>query len=271
MIRFLFLSIAVLAFGCGKDEGKTRIKIQASSTPQAELLEYIQEDLKQDGIILEILVIDDYNIPNRALAEGEIDANFFQHQPFLDEQITQFHYPICTLVEVHIEPMGIYSKKGSLESLPNGSVITLPSDPTNETRALHLLEKAGVITLKDKPSLTVLDIEDNPKNFRFKEVDAAFLARTLDEVGASVIPTNYALLAGLSPLDDALILEDQSSTFVNVIAVQEKDLNNPELLALKQAMESEKIRLYIQNTYKGAAIPAKEVSKNLKTNLDKKD
>ncbi len=240
-----------------KSQKENTLTIQASSTPQAEILEQVVDDLKKDGITLKIVVIDDYNIPNRALADGEIDANFFQHTPFLDEQINQFGYPIAILTEVHIEPMGIYSKNQTLDTLPVKGVVTIPSDPTNEDRALRLLEKAGLITVKKTKSsnLTLLDIETNPKNLRFQEVDAALLTRTYDEASAAVIPTNYALLGGLSPLKDALILEDSSSFYVNVIAVQTKDVCSTKLLALKKHMESEKMTSYIYSTYQGAVIP----------------
>ena len=201
-------------------------------------------------------VVDDYNIPNRALAEGEIDANFFQHKPFLEQQINQFNYDICPLTEVHIEPMGIYSLNGSLNSLESGGLVTIPNDPSNETRALLLLEKAGLISLsKDSSSLTLKNIKENPYGLKFKEIDSAFLTRTLDEVEASVIPTNYALLFELNPIEDSLFLEDNTSLYANIIVVQKKDLLKPELLCLKKHMESEKMSLYINSTYKGALVP----------------
>lgn len=251
----LFLLLPLVAFfGCsGSKEGKKQITIQASSAPHKEILEFIQADMEKEGILLKVIVMDDYNIPNRALAEGEIDANFFQHKPFLEEQIKQFGYKIASLSDVHFEPMGIY---GSLDLIKKGGLITIPSDPTNEGRALLLLEKAGIITLKKDVSYpTLLDIVDNPYGCTFKEVESGFLSRTLDEVAASLIPTNYALLAGLHPKNDALFLEDTSS-YVNVITVQEKDLENPELLVLKKHLESEKIKAYMESTFGGAICPA---------------
>ncbi len=252
----LILLFCLSLFSC-KSQKENTLTIQASSTPQAEILSQVVDDLKKDGITLKIVVIDDYNIPNRALADGEIDANFFQHTPFLEEQIKQFGYPICILTEVHIEPMGIYSKNNTLDTLPVKGVVTIPSDPTNEDRALRLLEKAGLITIKDtkRPHLTILDIETNPKNLRFQEVDGALLTRTYDEAAAAVIPTNYALLGGLSPLKDALILEDASSLYANVVAIQTKDVCSTKLLALKKYLESEKITSYIYSTYQGAVTP----------------
>lgn len=246
--------LPLVAFlGCGKDESKKYITIQASSAPHKEMLEFIQADMEKEGILLKIVVMDDYNIPNRALAEGEIDANFFQHKPFLEEQIRHFGYKIAALSDVHFEPMGIY---GSWDLIKQGGLITIPSDPTNEGRALILLEKAGIITLKKEVVYpTVLDIVDNPYGCTFKEVEAAFLSRTLDEVAGALIPTNYALLSGLHPKKDALLLED-SSSYMNVITVQEKDLEKPEFLVLKKHLESEKMKAYMETTFQGAICPA---------------
>ena len=249
---FLLLLPFLLFLGCGKKEERKYITIQASSAPHKEILEFIKADVEKEGVLLRIVVMDDYNIPNRALAEGEIDANFFQHKPFLEEQIKQFGYKIASLSDVHFEPMGIY---GSWDLIKKGGLITVPSDPTNEGRALLLLEKGGIITLKKGIAYpTLLDIVENPYGCTFKEVEAAFLARTLDEVAGSLIPTNYALLSGLHPKKDALLVEDTSS-YANVITVQEKDLLNPELLIIKRHLESEKMRLYIESTYQGAICP----------------
>ena len=252
-LLLLYLLIAFCSCsGQGKDMRK--IKIQASSVPQAEILAEVKGPLEEEGIFLDIIVIDDYNIPNRALAEGEIDANFFQHKPFLEEQVAQFDYPITPLMGVHIEPMGLYLKKG--DKVNKGNVIAIPSDPSNETRALLLLQDTGFITLKKKDSsLTILDIDENPLNLKFKEIEAAFLTRALSDVDGAIIPTNYALLAGLSPVDNALFLEDACSPYVNIIAVRKEDLKKPDLLALKRQMRSEKIRLFILSTYGGTVTP----------------
>ncbi|MBM3197822.1 MAG: MetQ/NlpA family ABC transporter substrate-binding protein [Chlamydiae bacterium] len=256
MYRNIIISFALLILAsCSSTSHQGRLTIQASSTPQAEILQQVVEDLAQEGITLNILIIDDYNLPNRALAEQEIDANFFQHKPFLEEQIEQFHYNLTSLVEVHIEPMGLYARKQV--PLPEGAKISLPNDPTNETRALLLLEQAGLIQVThDKTSLTPNDVIFNPKHLRFYEVDAALLTRTLEDVEAAVIPTNYALLANLVPSRDALFLEDRSSKYANLIAVRKEDENKPEFLLLKKHMQSEKMRNFIQQHYQGAVLPA---------------
>lgn len=243
--------------GCGDkaDNTKKVLTVQASSSPHREILEFVQADLEKDGITLKIVTVDDYNIPNRALAEKEIDANFFQHKPFLEEQSKQFGYEIESFSDVHIEPMGLYAKEG-WEKIREGGVITIPSDPTNEGRALSLLDKAGIITLKKGVLYpTVLDIVENPYGCTFKEVDAAFISRTWDEVAAAVIPTNYALLAGLHPLKEALLLEDGSSSYVNVLTVRKEDTNREDLASLKKHLESEKTKSYIESTYQGAVVP----------------
>lgn len=251
---------SLILYGCNGHTSQLQKKlvVQASSTPQAEILQQVIPDLAAEGINLQIIIVDDYNLPNRALAEKEIDANFFQHGPFLEEQIRQFHYDLCILTAVHIEPMGIYKyNKGSLADLPSGSRIAVPNDPTNEARALLLLQKAGLITLRtgaEKGSLTLMDIEENPKHLSIYEIDAALLPRVLPEVGAAVIPTNYALPANLFPDRDALILEDTSSSYANLIAVRTSDATSPELLLLKKYITSEKVRNYIQETYKGAIL-----------------
>lgn len=261
MHKFLSLCILMFLSSCGKPAQKdpSKITIAASSLPQADLLKQAEPELKKEGITLQIQIIDDYNIPNRALTDGEIDANFFQHKPFLDEQIQEFGYPLCILANIHIEPMGIYSlHQTSLNQLKENGMIAIPSDPTNEARALFLLEKAGLITLKKRNDRmeTVRDIEENPKHFRFKEVDAALLTRILPEAEAAVIPTNYALLAGLSPQKNALLVEDSASPYVNVIVIRCSDKEKPQLLLLKKAMQSENLQTYILKEYQGAVVPA---------------
>jgi D-methionine transport system substrate-binding protein len=223
------------------------------------MLEQIKPDLEKQGIDLIIVVSDDYNIPNRALANNEVDANFFQHIPFLQEQVRHFNYPIKSLAAIEIEPMGIYSNKvRSISEIRDNSQIAVPNDPTNETRALLLLQNQGLIRLEDDGNLqaTILDIVDNPKNLKFIEVDAAMLPRTLEDVEAAVINTNYALEADLLPSEDALAVEDKDSPYANVIAVRIGDEDRPEIAALKTAMTSEKMRAFILEKYQGAVSPA---------------
>jgi len=256
---FGLCSLLLLATTGCSSKSKDELKVAASSVPHSQILEFIKPDLKAKGIDLDIIVTDDYNMPNRALTDHEIDANFFQHTPFLDEQINQFHYPIASLAHIEIEPMGIYSKKiESLSELKEKSLIAVPNDPTNETRALLLLQKQGLIELDDPNNLqaTILDITKNPKHLRFIEVDAAMIPRSLEDVDAAVINTNYALQAQLSPTKDALVLEDKDSPYANILVIRSGDEHRPDIEALKAAMTSEKMRNFIKEKYQGAVLPA---------------
>ncbi len=252
VLMLLFLT------ACGK-ESKNELKVIATPVPQAVLLEFVKPQLKEEGIDLRIIETSDYNLPNRALSEGKANANFFQHIPFMDEQIKEFGYKIMSIAKIEIEPMGIYSKTiKSLKDLKEGSEVSIPNDPTNEGRALLLLQKAGLIELKDPKNIqsTPIDIVKNPKKLKYLEVNAAIIPRTLDSVAIAVINTNFALEAGLDPDKDALYLEDKDSPYANVIAVRDGDQNQPHLLALKKAMTSEKMKEFILKKYKGAVIPA---------------
>lgn len=257
--RFFVLAAALVLGLTSCSKSKNRFKVVATPVPHAQMLEFIKPDLKELGINLEIVVTDDYNMPNRALADKEASANFFQHLPFMEEQIKQFHYPITSLAKIELEPMGIYSKKlTSLGELKDGATIAIPNDPTNEARALLLLQSQGIIKLDNSNNLqsTVLNITYNPKHIKFIEVDAAMLARTLQDVDAAAINTNYALEAKLSPEKDALVIEGKNSPYANIIAIRKGDENNPDIKALKEAMTSEKMREFILKKYKGAVIPA---------------
>jgi len=253
--------VAVLACfcGCSSSGNQKKLKVAATPVPHAQMLEFIKPNLKEQGITLEVVVTNDYNVPNRALAEKEVDANFFQHIPFMDAQIAQFHYPIESLAKIEIEPMGIYSKKiQSLKDLKDNATVGIPNDPTNEGRALLLLQAQGLIKLKrpDDLKATVLSIEKNPKHLKFIEADAAMLPRSLSDLDLVVINTNYALEAKLSPKKDALALESDNSPYVNIIAIRIGDKDRPDLQALQAAMTSEKMKQFILEKYKGAILPA---------------
>jgi len=257
LTAIILASLLWILPGCSKP--KNGLKVAATPVPHAELLEFVKPDLKAQGIDLIIITTEDYNMPNRALANRDVDANFFQHIPFMDQQIQQFHYSIESIGKIELEPMGIYSKKiRSLSDLKDNGTIALPNDPTNEARALLLLQEQGIIQLDDANNLsaTILNISSNPKNIHFLEVDAAMLPRSLDDVDAAAINTNYALEAKLSPLKDALVLESKDSPYANVIAVRTGDETRPDIVALKKAMTSEKMRDFIEKKYKGAIIPA---------------
>ncbi len=257
MFNLFWCVFFVFFAGCSKSE--PTLKVAATAVPHAEMLEHIKSDLAEEGINLKIMIVEDYQIPNRALSDKEIDANFFQHIPFIMAQVKAFHYPIKTLAKIHIEPMGVYSKKWKdISEIKEGAIFAIPNDPSNEARALALLHQHHLIVLDIPNNLhaTVLNIIENPKKIKFEEIDAALLPRTFQDVDAAVIPTNFALQAGLSPLKDALIREDSSSPYVNIIAVREGEENRPEIVALKKAMTSDKMRAFILEKYHGAIVPA---------------
>lgn len=255
MRRYIF-ALLLLA-SCSSSE-KT-LKVAATPVPHAEILEVIQPGLKAQGIKLKIVEVDDYTVPNRLLAEKQVDANFFQHRPFLEDQVKRFHYPIQELTQVHIEPLGIYSTRiKSLDDLKEGSCVAIPNDPTNEGRALQLLVKAKLITLSPNPKggyPTTLDISSNPKKLKVEEIDAPFLPRALKDVTIAIIPVNFALQGHLNP-KEALLLEDKDSPYANIIAIRKGDENREEIIALKEQINSEKVKAFLEDKYQGSLQPA---------------
>lgn len=254
----IILTCVLILSSCGHSSDK-KIKVAASSIPHAEILEFIRPDLTEQNIELEIVVIDDFNLPNRALAEKEVDANFFQHLPFLESQIADFGYPLESLVAMHVEPMALYSKKyQTLHSIKDGSTIAIPNDVSNQARALLLLEKYGWITLKSQGAkVGLIDIVSNPHGLKFIEMDSPLLSRALDDVDAAIISTNFALLGGLSPQKDALAIETGQSPFANIVVIRIGEDQRPELQALKDALTSDKVDQFIEEHYQGAVIPTR--------------
>lgn len=252
-MRF-FLCLFLFFLGCGRDENV--VKVAASSVPHAEILEVIKPDFEKQGYKLKIIVIDDYQLPNRLLAEKQVDANFFQHEPFLEKEMGDFGYDLKIMARVHIEPLGIYSNKiKSLNEIEDESIVSIPSDPTNEARALLLLQKANLITLKDNASFyaTVLDIKNNPKHLKIKEIDAPLLPRTLSDVDIAVIPGNFALMSNLC-LKDALLLESADSPYVNILVVRKEDENRADLILLSKLLNSENVKKFVLEKYQGQVI-----------------
>lgn len=235
------------------------LKIGASPQPHAAILENIKQDLADKGIELEIQQFSDYVVPNTAVEDGDLDANFFQHVPYMDEFNKQQGTHLVSVGSVHLEPMGLYSKKiKDLKELKEGATISIPNDPTNGGRALLLLEKNGIVKLKDGAGLaaTDKDIVENPMNLKITLLDAAQLPRTLEDVDASVINTNFALEADLNPLNDALVIEDKDSPYANIVAVKEGNEKDERVVALMEALNSEKTKKFIEDEYKGAIVPA---------------
>lgn len=248
------LLIASFAFvGCSKQETDSSVlTIGATPEPHASMLNLVVEDLAKEGITLKVVEFTDYNIPNEALESGQLDANFFQHIPYMEESIAKNGYHLSNAAGIHIEPIAIYSNKvKSLADLKNGAEIAIPNDPTNEGRALLLLQSAGLIKLSDKAGITAtpLDITSNPKKLEFVEIEAASLPRVLADVDAAVINGNYAIPAGLSAKNDGLFVEGADSPYVNIITVKAGNENDPRIVALVNALKSDKIKNYINETY----------------------
>ena len=269
MKKLLALVLAVTAFalaGCGGGadnagaKSEKVIKVGASPVPHAEILEIVKPELAKEGIKLEIVEFNDYDQPNLATNDKEIDANFFQHEPYLKNFVTEHpELKLANVLGVHVEPMGIYSHKiKNINEVKDGAQVSIPSDPTNGGRALLLLERAGLLKLKDGvgAAATVQDVVDNPKKLQFKEIEAPQLPRTLDDVDISVINTNWAMQADLVPTRDALFMEDKTSPYVNILVVRQGDENRPEIQALMKALHSEAVKKFINEKYKGAIIPA---------------
>lgn len=246
----------------GTVESKGTIKVAASATPHAEILEQAKSILKKEGYQLEVTVFDDYVQPNEVVESGEFDANYFQHVPYLESFNEEKGTHLVDAGDIHYEPFGIYpGTKKSLDEISEGDKIAVPNDTTNEARALLLLQDNGIITLKDGAGLnaTVNDIEENPYNVEIVELEAAQVARVTGETAYVVLNGNYALEAGYSVAKDALAYEKSDSeaakTYVNIIAVKEGNEKEEKIQALVKALKSDEIKEYIEKTYDGAVIP----------------
>lgn len=261
---------AVLAVGltaCGGKENKAddkTITVAASPTPHAEILEAAKDLLKEKGYTLEIKEFDDYPQQNVVVDEGEFDANYFQHQPYLDNFNEEKGSDLVSAAKIHYEPLGIYpGASEDLENIKDGAKIAVPNDATNEARALLLLEENGIITLKEDAGLnaTKKDVEENPHNIEVVELDAAQIARVVEELDFVVLNGNYALDAGFNVQTDAIAKEEADSeaaqTYANIIAVKKENKDSEKIKALVEVLQSEEIGKFITDTYEGAVVPMK--------------
>ena len=258
----LALVLALSLAACGGSADDKTITVAASPTPHAEILKIAAEVLAKDGWTLEITEYADYVVPNNVVEDGEIDANYFQHVPYLDTFNAENGTHLVSVAMVHYEPFGIYAgTKSAIADLAEGDKIAIPNDGSNRARALLLLEAEGIITLAEGIGMeaTVLDIVENPLNLEIVEMEAAQIAGVRDSVALAVINGNYALLAGLNAGTDALAVEDAASisatTYANVLVVKEGNENTPKIQALKAALLSDAVRDYINETYSGAVVP----------------
>ncbi|MDR0670214.1 MAG: MetQ/NlpA family ABC transporter substrate-binding protein [Treponema sp.] len=236
----------------------TTLVVGATANPHAILLNLVKPDLEAQGIDLRVIEFADYVVPNTALISGELDANFFQHIPYLESN-PEWSGALVNAFGVHVEPFGLYSAAiKNISDLKDGSTIAIPNDPSNGGRALLLLQANGLITLKSGAGITAtpLDIASNPKNLRFRELEAAQLPRSLEDVDAATINGNYALEAGLNPIRDSLIIEGAQSPYVNIVVVRRGFEGDPRIQALGRALRSQKVKDFISATYADGSVVA---------------
>ncbi|MBZ7939130.1 MULTISPECIES: MetQ/NlpA family ABC transporter substrate-binding protein [Campylobacter] len=233
------------------------ISVAATPVPQAEILEQIKPDLEKEGYKLVIKEFTDYILPNLAVDSGEVDANFFQHTPYLEEFNKNKGTNLVKVASIHLEPMAVYSKKyKSLDNIKEGSSIAIPNDPTNESRALDIIAQKCSLKFKNNGLKTPLDIIENPKKIKFIELKAAQLPRSLGDVDFAVINSNYALSADLNPIKDSIFMEDKNSPYANILVVKAGHENDPKIKALIKALQSDKVKQFILNKYNGSVLPA---------------
>jgi D-methionine transport system substrate-binding protein len=252
------VSVAACSKGGGASSANT-LSVAATAVPHAEILEFVKPKLATQGLELKIKVFNDYVQPNLVVDQGRMDVSYFETKPYLDEFNRTRGTHLVTVAGIHVEPFGAYSRKWkSLDQLPQGAVVALPNEPSNTGRALLLLQKAGLVTLRDpnNPLATVKDVVANPKGLQFKELEAPALPRVLDQVDLALINTNYALDAKLNPTRDALALESSDSPYVNFLVSREDNRNDPRVLKLAAALRSPEVKGFILKKYEGAVLPA---------------
>lgn len=258
---------AALVTGCGGDkkeapkaaEKKVELKVGATAVPHAEILNQIKPALAKEGVDLKVIEFSDYVKPNLALNDKELDANFFQHKPYLDSFTSEHKLALVSAGNVHIEPMGVYSQKiKDIKAVPNGAKIAIPNDPSNGGRALAILEKAGLLKLKDGVGVKAVvgDIVGNDKKIKIIEIEAALLPRAMADSDLSVINSNFAMEAKLNPTKDALFQEPKDSPYANIVAIRKGDEKRPEIQKLMKALTTPEVKKFIEEKYKGAVVPA---------------
>ena len=261
------VGLAVMIAGCGGDkkeaakggDKKAAIKVGATAVPHAEVLNFVKPALAKQGVEMQVIEFSDYVKPNIALNDKELDANYFQHMPYLETFIKDRKLKLASAGNVHIEPMGVYSKKiKALAELKAGDKVAIPNDPSNGGRALAILQSAKLIKLKDGVGIkgTVADIVANEKNLKIMEIEAALLPRSLDDVTAAVINCNYAMEAKMNPTKDSMFTEPKDSPYANIVAVRAGDEKRPEIQKLMKALQSPEVKKFIEEKYKGAVVPA---------------
>lgn len=251
------LALAVVALS---SQAADVLKVAATAVPHAELLQFVKPQLQAQGVELQVREFSDYVQPNAAVEDKQLDANFFQHQPYLNSYNKDRKSSLVQVPNggIHVEPFGAYSQKiKQIKDLKDGAVVAIPNDPSNGGRALLLLQKQGLIELKDPKNITAtpIDIVKNPKKLKFRELEAALLPRALADVDVALINTNYAIEAKLNPTKDALFIEGAESPYVNIIAARADRANDPVIQKLVKALRTPEVKKFIQEKYKGAVVP----------------
>lgn len=256
--KFLSLTAALAALWLAAQPAAAEtIRIGVSAGPHAEVFDVVAKEAAKAGVTVEVIEFTDYVLPNAALAAGEIEANSFQHQPYLDNQIKDRGYDLVSVGQTLVFPLGFYSKKvASFDALADGATIAIQNDPTNGGRSLLLLQAKGYLKLREGTGLTpsIGDVVENPRGFKFVELDAAQLARSLDDVDAASVNTNYAVEAGLDPVKDAILREAADSPYANVIAVRRADADAPWVKALVEAYRSQPVKDFVLSRFGGAVV-----------------
>ena len=260
----LIAATCVFAAGCGSSDSgsssdKKEIAIGVTAGPHAEIMEEVAKEAQKQGLTIKVVEFNDYVQPNKALAEGDLDMNSMQHQPYLDNVVKDQGLKLTSIGKTIIMPMAIYSHKyKSMSEVADGAKVTIPNDPTNGGRALLLLQQAGLIKLKNgnDVSASVPDIVENPKNLQFIELDAAQIPRSLDDTDLACVNTNYAIPAGLNPQSDSLLIESKESPYANIMVVRDEDKDNATYKKVLEIYQSEPIKAFINEHFQGSVLPA---------------
>ena len=261
----LITTTCLFATGCGSSSNsgasgdKKEIKMGVTAGPHAEVMEEVAKEAAKQGITIKVVEFNDYVQPNKALAEGDLDMNSMQHQPYMDNVVKKQGLKITSIGKTIILPMAVYSHKyKDIKDVADGAKVTIPNDPTNGARALLLIQQAGLIKLKNGNSVdaSVTDITENPKNLQFVELDAAQIPRSLDDTDLACVNTNYAIPAGLNPQKDSILVESKDSPYANVMAVRQGDENNETYKKVLEIYQSEPIKKFIEEHFQGTILPA---------------
>lgn len=261
----LITTTCLFAASCGSSSNsgasgdKKEIKMGVTAGPHAEVMEEVAKEAAKQGITIKVVEFNDYVQPNKALAEGDLDMNSMQHQPYMDNVVKKQGLKITSIGKTIILPMAVYSHKyKDIKDVADGAKVTIPNDPTNGARALLLIQQAGLIKLKNGNSVdaSVTDITENPKNLQFVELDAAQIPRSLDDTDLACVNTNYAIPAGLNPQKDSILVESKDSPYANVMAVRQGDENNETYKKVLEIYQSEPIKKFIEEHFQGTILPA---------------